>query len=484
MPGFRFPRRREVQEATAVFGREDSDSGGTQEEEVFEARLQELETRDTLEREDVKPSRCSRTLKLLPLLSLQLFACFSLAFTAPYIPRLALENRLERWQFTIMASSSKVTMLLGTLLNIVVIQRLKPHITLVLALIGMIASMGFYGCVYWVHDVNAFVGATSLIGILFGFVQAFFIVTLYATATYKNQQSCGIIISAFEFLYGACTSIGSLSGIALIDLWAHPVPYFITAGLMLLGLLILIFASPGKSFAVPKDQADQNSFRLLGNAPMIGNILNVTIIMAALGFHDGTLEIHLKEEEFRLPDEEVGAVFTVLHIFYAVGALFWGYVFSYRLEKEHTSAFLGFVMVAVAFLILGPAPFLPFPPHMWLIYISQVLTGLGASAVIICSFSLSIKKSIERGFPDNMWTYGSVCGFLFFAIVLGSSISPPLSRYIMDTIGYGNATMVLLAFLCFCVLLSFISCVSNSRRRGRILQHSTPKGVYHKREDP
>ncbi|CAN7989566.1 unnamed protein product, partial [Ixodes hexagonus] len=337
---------------------------------------------------------------------------------------------------------------------------------------------------YWVHDVNAFVGATSLIGILFGFFHAFFVVTLYATATYKSQRSCGIIISSLEFLYGGGTIIGSLSGIALLESWAHPVPYFITAGLMLLGLLVLLFISPGKSLTVLKDQADQNSFRLLGNAPMIVNMLNVSIIMAAIGFHDGTLEIHLKEEEFRLPDEEVGAVFTVLHIFYAVGALFWGYVFSYRLEKEHASAFLGFVMVTVAFLILGPAPFLPLSPHMWLIYISQVLTGLGASAVIICSFSLAIKKSIERGFPDNMWTYGSVCGFLFFAIILGSSISPPLSRYIMESIGYGKATVVVLAFLCFCVLTSLMSCVSNSRRRGTILHHTTPKGVYHKRENP
>ncbi|XP_077540640.1 uncharacterized protein LOC144152936 isoform X1 [Haemaphysalis longicornis] len=481
MRGLRRSRGRTV-ETTAVASLSENDGNAAQDDPPIRTNTEEL---GALEREEpTKLTTRNRALKKLPLLVLYGIACFSLAFVAPYIPHLAAEKHAEQWQFNIMYASTKASMLLGSLVNVVVIQRLTPQATLIVALVGMVACVSLYGSTHWMAEGGSFIGTTIALGLAFGFFYAFFVVTLYAAATFRSQQSCGIIISTMEFAYGISNTVGFIIGTALLERWQDAIPFFISGGLMFLGLPLLLLRSPAKSIKIERDRAEQNSVRLLANAPMIISIVNVGISMAALGFHDGTLEFHLKEGEFRLPDIEVAAVFSVLYISYAFGALFWGYLFTYKLEKESLTVLLGFMIMAAAFIFVGPAPFLPIPPYLWTVYLTQGMTGFGAAAVVVASFSLSLKKAIERGFPANMWTFATVCGFLFAVITLGSSASPLLSRYATDNLRYENAALVMLVTLIILVVVSFGSCISNSRRTRTILRDTTPKGVYSKRNEP
>ncbi|KAH6928523.1 hypothetical protein HPB50_016860 [Hyalomma asiaticum] len=153
-------------------------------------------------------------------------------------------------------------------------------------------------------------------------------------------------------------------------------------------------------------------------------------------------------------------------------------------EQEGVSVLLGFIIMALAFLFVGPAPFLQIPPYLWLVYLTQAAIGFGCAAVIVGSFSLALKKAIERGFPNSMWTYATVCGFLFGAITLGSSVAPLLSRYATDNIRYENASLVMLAALVICVIMNFGACIKNSKRKRTILRETTEDGAYNRRDDP
>ncbi|XP_050025806.1 MFS-type transporter SLC18B1-like isoform X2 [Dermacentor andersoni] len=480
MHSIRRSRTRRV-EMTAVAPLSDNDADMLPKEVVLPEKMTELRT---LEREDTKPPARSRVLRRFPILALYGTACFSLAFISPYIPHLAVEKRTEHWQFNIMYASTRASMLLGSLLNTALVQRLTPQATLIVAFIGMIVCVSFYGSTYWIGEGSSFVGATVTIGTVFGFFYAFFVVTLYAAATFRSQRSCGIIISSMECVYGISNTVGFLVGTALIEWWPDAIPFFISGGLMFLVAPFILLRSPAKSIKIPRDQPDQSAIRLLSNAPMFISVANVAIAISALGFHDGTLEFHLKEGEFRLPDIEVAAVFSALYISYSLGALFWGYFFTYKLEQEDISVLLGFMIMAGAFLFVGPAPFLPIPPYLWIVYLTQAMIGFGGAAVVVASYSLALKKAIERGFPDSMWTYATVCGFLFGAITLGSSVAPLLSRYAAENIRYENASLVMLAALSICVVVNFGSCIRNSKRRRTILRDTTEDEAYHRSDDP
>ncbi|XP_037280699.2 uncharacterized protein LOC119174023 isoform X3 [Rhipicephalus microplus] len=424
-------------ETTAVNPLSVNDAESITEKEI--ARPKELILFDkmtelrALEREYTKPPARSRALRMFPILAVYGSACFSLALISPYIPHLAAEKRAEQWQFNVIYASTRASMLAGSLCNIAIIQRLRPHATLIVALIGIIVCVSLYGSTYWIDEGSSFIGATVTIGVVFGFFYAFFVVTLYAAATFRSQRSCGIIIVTIE---------------------------------------------------VARDQPDQNAIRLSFSAPMIISIANVIAATSSLGFHDGTLEFHLKKGEFRLPDIEVVAVFSALYISYSLGSLFWGYLFTYKLEQESASVLLGFTILAVSFLFVGPAPFLPIPPYLWIVYLTQTAAGFGNSAVIVASFSVALKKAIERGFPNNMWTYATVCGVLFGAITLGSSVAPLLSKHARENIGYENASLVMFAALVICVIMNLGSCIKSSKRKRTILRDPTVDGTYHGRDDP
>ncbi|XP_049273246.1 uncharacterized protein LOC119395535 [Rhipicephalus sanguineus] len=482
MRSLRRSRSRTI-ETTAVnpLSANDEDSIALPKESVLPDKMTELRT---LEREHTKPPAHSRALRMFPILAVYGTACFSLALISPYIPHLAAEKRAEQWQFNVIYASTRASMLLGSLCNMAIIQRLKPHATLIVAFIGMIVCVSLYGSTYWIVDGSSFVGATVTIGLVFGFLYASFVVTLYAAATFRSQRSCGIIISSLECVYGISNTVGVAVGTALIEWWPDAIPFFISGGIMFLGAPFILLRSPAKSIQVARDQPDQNAVRLALNAPMIISIANVGISISALGFHDGTLEFHLKEGEFRLPDIEVVAVFSALYISYSLGSLFWGYLFTYKLEQEDISVLIGFLIMAVSFLFVGPAPFLPIPPYLWIVYLTQAAIGFGGAAVIVASFSLALKKAIERGFPNNMWTYATVCGFLFGAITLGSSVAPLLSKYATENIRYENASLVMLAALVVSVIMNLGSCIKNSKRKRTILRDTTEDGTYNSRDDP
>ncbi|KAL3215023.1 hypothetical protein MRX96_006613 [Rhipicephalus microplus] len=112
-------------------------------------------------------------------------------------------------------------MLAGSLCNIAIIQRLKPRTTLIVAFIGIIVCVSLYGSTYWIDEGSSFIGATVTIGVVFGFFYAFFVVTLYATATFRSQRSCGIIISSMECVYGISNTVGVVIGTALIEVRIH-----------------------------------------------------------------------------------------------------------------------------------------------------------------------------------------------------------------------------------------------------------------------
>ncbi|XP_075553176.1 MFS-type transporter SLC18B1-like isoform X2 [Dermacentor variabilis] len=378
-------------EMTAVAPLSENDADTMPEEVVLSEKITELRTQ---EREDTKPPARSRVLRRFPILALYGTACFSLAFISPYIPHLAAEKRAEHWQFNIMYASTRASMLLGSLLNTALVQRLTPQTTLIVAFIGMIVCVSFYGSTYWIGEGSSFVGTTVTIGTVFGFFYAFFVVTLYAAATFRSQRSCGIIISSMECVYGISNTVGFLVGTALIEWWPDGIPFFISGGFMFLVAPFILLRSPAKSIKIPIDQPDQSAIRLLSNAPMFISVANVAIAISALGFHDGTLEFHLKEGEFRLPDIEVAAVFSALYISYSLGALFWGYFFTYKMEQEDVSVLLGFMIMAGAFLFVGPAPFLPIQPYLWIVYLTQAMIGFGAAAVVVASYSLALKKAM------------------------------------------------------------------------------------------
>lgn len=64
------------------------------------------------------------------------------------------------------------------------------------------------------------------------------------------------------------------------------------------------------------------------------------------------------------------------------------------LQMDELWRLLGQICAVLAFLIVGPAPFLPLKRTIQLVYISQVLVGIGMASQLVCGYSHALKVAV------------------------------------------------------------------------------------------
>ncbi|XP_076371413.1 MFS-type transporter SLC18B1-like isoform X4 [Tachypleus tridentatus] len=146
--------------------------------------------------------------------------------------------------------------------------------------------------------------------------------------------------------------------------------------------------------------------------------------------------------QFNLQPAVLGLVFVISGGVYALTTPIWGYL----CDSGISSRFLCLTGASISFLsilLIGPAPFFSFEADLWLIIVALIFLELGLSAKMVCSFSAAIQDSVKRGFPNDLSTYGMICGIFASMASLGAFAGPSVGGYLLETIGYRNSTAVL-----------------------------------------
>lgn len=196
------------------------------------------------------------------------------------------------------------------------------------------------------------------------------------------------------------------------------------------------------------------------------NISNIVMASCLAAYNEATLQPYLVQ--FNLSSTEVGAVFTVKSCGQSFGSLFAGMLTVYKMEQFYI--IFGQVLIAIALLIVGPAPFLPFHPSLTLIYIGQLLIGLGWSALTVCSITHTLRYATNAaGYPNDLKTTTFISSSACRCLLLGGIIMPPIATFIVTGYGYRKGSMFMLGTLSFFMLITagswFTSalCASNAR---------------------
>ncbi|KAM7308419.1 MFS-type transporter SLC18B1 [Ixodes scapularis] len=119
-------------------------------------------------------------------------------------------------------------------------------------------------------------------------------------------------------------------------------------------------------------------------------------------------------------------------------------------------------VLALAYVFLGPAVFIEHRRKLWMVYMSQVLTGLGMSAQFIGGYSHVIKLVLERGYPDNMRTSSFISSSIFTFLVIGAIITPPVAGYVVGTYGYRTGCTAMFTLLTVWAPFPFVIWIKSS----------------------
>lgn len=404
---------------------------------------------------------------MLPLVYTHIWMSASFSIMQPYFPPLAAAAGLEAWKYGFFFSATKVAMLLGSVLNERLMAIASPRKCYLSGQIGFLLFTILLGLMYWSPGGDIFLGLCLVLALIGGFFSTVYVVSAYTVVTAEFPVHTGLIISTMEFLWGSGSMIGcGISGL-LINAWAYPLPFFVLA-------LLASFSLPWttRSQRIPdkplkevqhrsiseSSENRKNLFRLLIDPVFAIDMVTVMLSWIIMGFNEPTLEPHLRQ--FGINTTELGVIFMVQFASYTLAALVLGILC--QLKMDAFCAFLGQFVTVFAYIILGPAPFIPTKAAMWMVYLSQVFTGAGMAGQFVCGYCHSLKHAVARGYSDDIKTTSFISTVVFTSLVFGATVTPPIAGYIVEKFGYRSGSMFLLGLLMLWTPVTFIQWLASS----------------------
>lgn len=390
---------------------------------------------------------------LLPLVHSEFWISAAFSLIQPFYPILASSRGIEAWKYGFVFSLFKVFMLIGSISAEKMINRITPTACYLFGQGGFFIFTILFGCLYWAPGGDILLGLSIVCVILGGITNTFYLVSMFAVFTTRFPKYRGGIIAFLEFLWGSGNMVGSAIGGALIDAWAYPLPFFVLGAITMLSFPVIVkFSSKLNQYSDEEDTGDSSTekggqsksyYWLLIDPVFLVDMVTLMMSWIILGFNEPTLEPSL--ENFNLSGTILGSVYTVQFASYSVGGFIAGAFSHYEMETFY--GMVGQLFTILAYLLIGPAPFLPFSRTLALVYISQVFTGLGMSAQFVCGYCHGLKRAVQRGYPDNLRTNGFLSSTVLTFAVFGAMVTPPIAGYVVQLYGYRKGSMLMFGLL-------------------------------------
>ena len=125
---------------------------------------------------------------------------------------------------------------------------------------------------------------------------------------------------------------------------------------------------------------------------------------------------------------------------------------------EKTLCVIGCSLVLLGSVFIGPLPFLPLEPRLWLVILALFLIGLGLSAKLVSSFVDCVNHNIRvRKYPDGTTTYGLVSALFFSSCSIGAFVGPSAGGFFLEKFRYRSASLYILVTEAVMLLLFLVA---------------------------
>jgi len=305
---------------------------------------------------------------------------------------------------------------------------------------------------------TAFVGLSFLIRIVEAVGNSAFLNASFTIIAKEFPDMVATMFATLETFFGIGLIVGPTVGGAMYQAGGYILPFAVLGSFLIFAAILTYFILPERynerdgGLQETQEKGLCDLLRIPSIALAAFSILSTSLSIA---FLQATLEPHLRQ--FELSPSQMGAMFVVNGGVYAFSAPIWGYMCDKRLPPIIVTL-LGSVCIAVAFLFIGPVPFIPVPTSLGLCIGMLFIHGLGFAAQLVAAFSSAHSEALIAGFPDNVHTYALVSGLWTATFALGAFIGPSFGGVLMDVVGFGYATLFVFGsqVIVFVLTLGFI----------------------------
>ncbi|XP_066020936.1 MFS-type transporter SLC18B1-like [Pocillopora verrucosa] len=164
---------------------------------------------------------------------------------------------------------------------------------------------------------------------------------------------------------------------------------------------------------------------------------------------------------------QIGLVFFFFAGFNALSAIALGFIAD-KTKCYRLLLLFGVVTFSIGYLLLGPAPFLPFLPadELWLIRFAIAFTGFFTAFFYVPLLPEILKVASENGMPENEETKAVLSSLYNTMSYLGLFIGPSLGGALAEHFGFAWAvTVAALIGLALALTLLIFTLVENASQR-------------------
>ncbi|CAH0558248.1 unnamed protein product, partial [Brassicogethes aeneus] len=295
-----------------------------------------------------------------------------------------------------------------------------------------------FGLLDKVEGHYPFISLSFIIRIVEAMGNAAFLTASFAIIAKEFPNNVAVTFASLETFFGLGLIVGPTVGGALYQVGGYTLPFAVMGSALFMSAILTAIVLPKH----PEDGTDKEIGPSMFKALKIPGVLlatsSIVVTSISIGFLQATLEPHLRK--FNLSPVVLGLMFVINGGIYALSAPVFGWLCDKFCTPKCVTIF-GTILVAIAFCLIGPAPFIPVQTTLWLTIAGLVCHGLGMAAQLVASFSDALKTSVAHGFQNNLETYGLISGLWTSTFALGAFIGPSVSGVLYDVIGFSNASM-------------------------------------------
>lgn len=363
----------------------------------------------------------------------------SVSLQAPFFPHEAERKGSNSTEYGFVFSVFELTIFFMGPIFAKIVPIVKPRFMLISGLFYVGVASVLFGFLNKSPPGSTFLSLAIATRIAEGVGTAGFQTAVFSIVAAEFPHSLATSYSIQQTVFGAGLVAGPMVGGCLYQVGGFMVP-FVSIGLLLLVCDVLVYfllpATEG-----PNDQKTGSMLKFWGNPGILLDAYCVFCTFVIIGYNAAVLEPHLRQ--FNLEPYLIGMVFVLNGTVYACTAWIWGRMADKTVRTKEL-CILACLLLCTSLLLVGPAPFLPFPTAIWTVMLALGLFGLGSGGTIVASFVGSFRDTIKRGFSDDLSTYGLVSSVFTVSHSMGAFVGPTLGGYLLDSVGYRMGTMVLL----------------------------------------
>jgi MFS family permease len=262
--------------------------------------------------------------------------------------------------------------------------------------------------------------------------------------TYQFQENPAIALCWVDLCSGLACVFGPALGGLMYDLGGFKLPFLVTGIATAAMITGLVFVLPEKDVQEEEHKEDVHMGQVL-KIPMVPVLLFLCIVsLMTSGFLDATLETHL--ETFNLRPALVGSIISLLGLSYSIAAP----IVAWLLGRVGNLVcfYAGAIMAIIGLLLLGPAPFLPISPTIFVQVCGVLLVGFGTSFIgtPILPSVLEYTRFLGEGAREI------IVGTAICSYSIGDILGPVVGTFLLDHFSFQFAAL----FVALCILVALV----------------------------